>query len=86
MENKIYGVFQPFDTQQSFYAVVNDEVQEVFLSTQDFATELIGKCKELSIKDVEIVGSKNFNQGIKKQVQKKEMEKYNKNELNIILK
>jgi hypothetical protein len=86
MKNKIYGVFQPFDTKQSFYAVVNDEVKEISLDTQNFATELITNCKEYNITDVEIVGSKNFNQGIKKQVQKKEIEKYNKNELNIILK
>lgn len=86
MENKIYGVFQPFDTKQSFYAVVDNEVKELYLDTKDFAIELITNCQEYNIKDVEIIGSKNFNQGIKKQVQKKEMEKYNKNELNIILK
>jgi hypothetical protein len=87
MARKIVGVLRPFDMKQNFYVYEDGNKLAVTAPTLDKINETIfSLAEEYDIKQVDLVGPKQYIRGLTKRFKEAEIAKYNKNtiEINII--
>lgn len=79
---KIIGIIHPFDINQIFY-VYDDENKVETIETQiENIPEIVLKLSSTyNINQIDLTGAKHFTEGIVKQIQEKEINKYNENKL-----
>ena len=81
---KIIGVIHPFDAKQILYVYQNGNKLAFEKVNLNEIPEMIFKfAKQYDVKQVNLAGSKVFNQRFVKKIQQLEMTKFNKNELEI---
>lgn len=81
---KIVSVLKPFELKQKIFVMYEGEVLEEVISTVDyFNTNIFILLDKYKIEHVDICGPKSYCLGIKENLQKAEMAKYNKNNLKI---
>lgn len=79
---KIIGLLKPFDMEQTLYVYEDGNQLETIQMTMDEIPDNILKlCNEYAIEQIDLVGSKGYSKGLIKQIQEKEIAKYNKNTL-----
>lgn len=84
---KIVGILRPFDTRQNFYVYEDgNKLVAAQPKLEEISEILFAWSKEYDVKQVDLVGPKQYNRGLKKQILEAEMSKYNVNtlEINII--
>lgn len=75
---------KPFTFLQSIYILENDECRETnYCSIDDLTIRIFGLIDEYNIQNIDLVGSKTFLEGIKKDIQEYELTKYGKNKIKI---
>ena len=79
---KIIGIIHPFDIQQVLYAYEDGNKLEVInAKIQNIPEAIFTLSDKYDIDQIDLSGSKYFIKGIIKQIQAKEITKYNKNKL-----
>ena len=83
---KIVTVIKPFTYTQNVFVYEDGNKIDVSSTSLDKIFETIVELTEkYKTNEVQLIGSSKFSKGIKKEIQEAEMNKYNKNELNIEL-
>lgn len=83
---KIVGVLEPFKLKQNFYIYRDgNQIYAKELIYEDIPETILNLSKEYDTNDVVLIGAKQYTQGIKSTIRKKELEKYNQNDLKIEL-
>lgn len=81
---KIIGIIHPFDMQQMFYVYEDGNKLEVInTKIQNIPETIFSLSDKYNINDINLSGSKHYIKGLIKQIQEKEITKYNYNKLNI---
>lgn len=81
---KIVGILHPFDLKQNFYVYEDgNKLTTAQPTLEEIPETLFTWSKEYDIGQVDLVGPKQYNKGLKKQILEAEMSKYNKNTLEI---
>lgn len=75
---KIIGKICPFSMEQPFFVYTGDELVARFSIKQDnFTEELLAAVEKYGAVQVDLTGSKSFNNGLKRQVEQSSKFKYN---------
>lgn len=83
---KIVTVIKPFVVDQHIFVYENgNKIDLITCKLEEIPTKMLELCSKYSSNRIELVGPKNYNRGIKKQIKELEMTKYNKEEIEIIL-
>ncbi len=83
---KIVTVVKPFVMDQHIFVYENgNKIDLVTCKLEEVPAKMLELCSKHSSETIELVGPKNYNKGIKKQIKELEMTKYNKEKINIIL-
>ena len=83
---KIVSVIRPFTLKQNIFVYEDGNKIEVSSTELDnIADKIIELAYKYEIKNVQLIGAKNFSKGIKNKIETAEMTKYNKNVLVIEL-
>lgn len=83
---KIVSVIKPFTISQNIF--VYEDGNKILNSNSplgDLQNNLLEIAKEYQVEEIDLIGSKKYCSGIKKQIQEKELSKYNENKLVINL-
>ena len=81
---KIIGIIHPFDHKQTFYVYEDGNKLEIVQTTIEKIPDTIFKLSHTyDVYQVDLSGAQRFTKGIIKQIQEKEMLKYNENKLTI---
>lgn len=79
---KIIGILKPFDMYQTFYVYEDDNQIDIRHPKIDEIPDEICELSQLyGVDQVDLSGAKSYIQGIIKQIQEKEITKYNENKL-----
>lgn len=79
---KIIGIIHPFDLDQLFYVYEDGNKLDIVKTTIDKIPETVFTfAKMYDAYQVDLSGAHRFTQGIARQIQEKEIEKYGKNQL-----
>ena len=80
--NKIVGIIHPFDICQTFYVYQGgDKIQTLQIRMKDVPDEVLNLSHIYNINQIDLSGSKQFIDGLIRQVHEKENLRYNKNNL-----
>ncbi len=85
---KLASYIRPFDVNQKIY-VLNDrfETEELRLvKLEDFPNAVMELINIYNVNELELHGNENFCAKLQRDIQKEELDKYNKNNLKILLK
>ncbi len=81
---KIIGIIHPFDRQQMFYVYQDgNKLEIVQTEMENIPDTIFNLSKTYDVYQVNLSGAKHFIKGIVKQIQEKEITKYNENKLTI---
>lgn len=81
---KIIGIIHPFDRQQMFYVYQDgNKLEIVQTEMENIPDTIFNLSKAYDVYQVNLSGAKHFIKGIVKQIQEKEITKYNENKLTI---
>ena len=84
---KILCVFEPFDLTQTIYTIEDKDILNTIKinGIDDISNTILSIAEENDIQEVSLKGQGpiNYIEGIKNNIQKEELLKYNKNKLNI---
>ena len=81
---KIIGIIHPFDIYQTFYVYEDGNKLEIIQTKiKDIPDTIFELSQAYDVYQVDLSGAKNFAKGIIKQIQEKEITKYNENKLYI---
>lgn len=84
---KIVTMIKPFSFTHNICVYDGEElVKSISTTTNKLEESFTSLAQEFNLTDVEIYGPTIYTKGIKNQIEKAELNKYNKNTLNIILK
>ena len=79
---KIIGVIHPFDIYQTFYVYEDgNKLEIVQIKINEIPDTVFELSRTYDVYQVDLSGAEHFNKGIIKQIQEKEMTKYNENKL-----
>lgn len=79
---KIIGVIHPFDIYQTFYVYEDgNKLEIVQVKINEIPDTVFELSRTYDVYQVDLSGAEHFNKGIIKQIQEKEMTKYNENKL-----
>ena len=79
---KIIGIIHPFDMYQTFYVYQDgNKLEIVKTKISDIPDTIFELSQDFDVYQVDLSGAEHFNKGIIKQIQEKEMLKYNENKL-----
>ena len=81
---KIIGIIHPFDTYQTFYVYEDGNKLEITqVKIDDIPNAILELSHTYNTYQVDLSGAKHFIKGIIRQIQEKEIAKYNENKLTI---
>ena len=81
---KIVAVLRPFDLQQNVYVYENgNKIDAQSIEMTKLNECIVELADKYNIKDISLLGPKAYSKGIKKQIEKEQLTKYNNKELNI---
>lgn len=81
---KIIGIISPFDIKQNFYVYEDgNKIDTISTTIKDISKDIFLLVEKYNIYKIDLSGSKQYNRGLKKQIQKAEMNKFNENKLEI---
>ena len=81
---KIVGIIHPFDIYQTFYVYEDgDKLEVTHARLNDIPDTIFELSRTYDVYQVDLSGAEHFVKGIIKQIQEKEITKYNKNKLTI---
>lgn len=83
---KIIAITNPFVVKQTVY--VYEDGNKININEpkmEDLENTILSFSKDYDIKDITLIGSKQYNKGIEKRLKEQELSKYNKSELNIVM-
>lgn len=84
---KILSVLKPFELEQTIYVYESgNKIDAIKTPLDKFIPSVFKLSKQYDVKQVELVGPKQYSKGIKNQIEKKEIEQYGSNNLEIIIK
>lgn len=79
---KIIGLLKPFDMEQIFYVYEDgNQLETIQMTIDEIPENVLQLCDKYNIEQIDLVGSKGYSKGLIKQIQEKEIAKYNKNTL-----
>ena len=79
---KIIGIIHPFDMYQTFYVYQDgNKIETIQIRMNEIPDTIFDLSNVYNIHQIDLSGSKHFIEGIAKQIQEQEKNKYNKNEL-----
>ena len=79
---KIVGIIHPFDIYQTFYVYEDgNELEIIHAKIRDIPDTIFELSHSYDIYQVDLSGAEHFTNGIIKQIQEKEIAKYNENKL-----
>ena len=79
---KIIGVLKPFDIYQTFYVYEDGNKLEVTTTRiKDISDTIFQLSAKYDVMQIDLAGATYYAQGIAKQIQEKEMQKYNQSRL-----
>ena len=85
--NKLIIMIQPFMAKQTIYVYEdNVKIDAIQADYKNFTNSVIELTRKYATGDVEIIGPENYTKGLGNQILKSELEKYNKNIINITYK
>lgn len=85
MAKRIISLIEPFGTSQETYVYEDgNKIEALYPSISEIPDVIMNLAKKYDIEDVSLIGSKQFNRGIVKQIQTKELEDYGTNKLKIL--
>lgn len=81
---KIIGIIHPFDIYQTFYVYEDgNKLEIVHTKINDIPDTVFELSRTYDVYQVDLSGAEHFVKGIIKQIQEKEIAKYNENKLTI---
>lgn len=81
---KIVGVIQPFDFKQTFYIYEDgNKIDVKEIEIEELKKSILNLAKENDINEIDLIGSCKFSTGLKEQIEKEELLKYNSNNIKI---
>lgn len=81
---KIVGLIKPFDLKQNFYVYEDgNKIDTALPKIDEIGNTVLSLADKYNITQVDLVGSKQFNKGLRKKLQEEEMTKFNSNKLTI---
>lgn len=81
---KIIGIIHPFDIYQTFYVYEDgNKLEIVHTKMSDIPDTVFELSRTYDVYQVDLSGAEHFAKGIIKQIQEKEITKYNENKLTI---
>ena len=81
---KIIGIIHPFDIYQTFYVYEDgNKLEIVHTKINDIPDTIFELSHTYDVYQIDLSGAQHFNKGIIKQIQEKEITKYNENKLTI---
>lgn len=81
---KIIGIIHPFDRKQTFYVYEDGNKLEIVQTTIEEIPDTVFELSHTyDVYQVDLSGAQRFTKGIIKQIQEKEITKYNENKLTI---
>ena len=81
---KIVSVIKPFILKQNLFVYEDgNKIDLICVSIETIENDLVDIAKKYEATNIELVGSKNYIQGIKRKIEEIEMTKYNEKILNI---
>ena len=85
MDKKIIGIIKPFDVYQTFYVYEGDKLKDFETVSMDDIPKMVFMFMDrYDVNEVELSGaSKEYLKGIANEIQKEEVNKYNKSVLKI---
>ena len=79
---KIIGIIHPFDIYQTFYVYQDDnKLEDIQIKINEIPETIFELSRIYDVYQVDLSGSEQFIQKIIKQIQEKEITKYNENKL-----
>ncbi len=79
---KIIGIIHPFDIYQTFYVYEDgNKLEIIHAKINDIPDTILELSQTYDVYQVDLSGAKQYNKKIVKQIQEKEITKYNKNKL-----
>lgn len=79
---KIIGIIHPFDINQTFYVYDDEDKLETIETQMENIPDVVLKlASTYNIDQVDLTGTRRFTEKIVKQIQEKEINKYNENKL-----
>lgn len=79
---KIIGIIHPFDIYQTFYVYQDgNKLEVVQTKVKDIPDTIFELSQTYDVYQVDLSGAQNFTKGLIKQIQEKEITKYNENKL-----
>ena len=79
---KIIGIIHPFDIHQRLYVYQDGNKLEMrYSKLNNISEDIIELAYTYDIQQVDLSGAKQFSQGIVKEIQKKELTRYNTNKI-----
>lgn len=83
---KLVAIVRPFERFQTVYVYEDsNKIDQLKVALTDLNNTIFSLSEEYSIKDITLIGSKHFNQGIQKGLMDAELQKYNKSNFVITL-
>lgn len=83
---KLVAIVRPFERFQTVYVYEDsNKIDQLKVALTDLNNTIFSLSEKYNVKDITLIGSKHFNQGIQKGLMVAEMQKYNKQEFNITL-
>lgn len=83
---KLIAIVRPFERFQTVYVYEDsNKIDQLKVALTDLNHTIFSLSEKYSVKDIALIGSKHFNQGIQKGLMDTEVQKYNKQEFNITL-
>jgi hypothetical protein len=81
---KIISVVKPFTYTQNVFVYDNEEkIDTIITNINDLSNTIFELSEKYKTNQVELIGNAKFGKGIKQEIEKNEMSKFNKNNLNI---
>ena len=81
---KIIGIIHPFDLYQILYVYQDgNKLEARKVKTSEIPETIFELSQTYDINQIDLTGAKHYNSGIIKQIQEKELLRYNKNKLTI---
>jgi hypothetical protein len=81
---KIIGMIRPFDMKQNFYVYEDGNKLDLASPTIDEINETVfALMQKYDVKQLDLVGPKQYNKGLSKKIKEAELIKYDKNTLEI---
>ncbi len=82
MAKKIVAMIQPFSLKQNFYIYENgNKIASVSPKTDEIVETVLSFMKEHDVDQLDLLGPKQYNRGLRKKIKEAEMNKFNKDTL-----